>query len=378
MNPLVPFIYARIPGIILQAAIALDLRAPWNVAACAGVLCACWICGQHAKTGIIFIDYSIGMEFAITAMDAIHLTLLVRPLHVFRQLKQTESADKLSFFERFTWAADLCGSPRAIGWHHQVKLPEETTKSRKEFVLARLMRAAKHYVFFDLGLFYMKHNPVFKSPAAFASQTNFVHRFLGCFVYVGTNYCMVNVVHALIVAVVVSCTSAETSSWPNIFGKWEDTYTIRRFWGRTWQQFLRRFLAPFGKKMASLLGFKPGTSGSAYTQLFTGFFVSAITHAGGDAMTNPSRIGVSCPFFIYQAFVITFEDMVIIAAQRAGIKETKWTRVLGYVWVASWFIVTATQWNTVISVAGVENGGLLIPLQYFPPSLCDILFKLSV
>src|SRR6267154_160847 len=133
-----------------------------------------------------------------------------------------------------------------------------------------------------------------------------------------------------------------------------------------------QFLTPFGKNMASFLGFQPGTNGSSYTQLYTAFFVSGIAHLGGDAVLNPSCLGVSCPFFFYQAFAITFEDMVIAAARRAGVKETKWTRVMGYVWVICWFAVTATQWVTVVGIAGLETGGIVIPSKFFPPSFCDI------
>ncbi|OAX40700.1 hypothetical protein K503DRAFT_687010 [Rhizopogon vinicolor AM-OR11-026] len=333
----------------------------------------CWTCIQHARTNIIFADYLFGMAIAGFAMDAIHMTLLVQPLHVFHRQKQTQSAHTLPWFEKFIWASELCASPRGVGWNHEVKnLPGHLTNSKKEFVLSRLMSAAKHYLWFDLAQFYVRHDPGFQSSAAFVSQT-ITRRVLGCAVYLVFQYCMGVVVHALIVIMVVSCTSSEPSSWPNAFGKWEDAYTIRRFWGRTWHQFLRRFLTPFGKKMASFLGFEPGTNGSSYTQLYTAFFVSAIAHLGGDAMIAPSRLGISCSFFVYQALGITFEDMVLAVARRAGVKETKWTRVIGYVWVISWFIVTATQWVTVVGVAGIESGGKAIPSRYFPPSFCDIL-----
>ncbi|KAG1733489.1 hypothetical protein EDB19DRAFT_1213413 [Suillus lakei] len=145
--------------------------------------------------------------------------------------------------------------------------------------------------------------------------------------------------------------------------------------GRTWHQFLRRCLTPFGQKMVSFLGFKSGTTGSSYTQLYTAFFISGIAHLGGDAVVNPSRIGVSCPFFMFQALAITLEDIVIAIACRAGVKETKWMHVMGCVWVICWFIVTATQWVTAVSIAGMENGVEVIPSKLFPPPLCDVLIQ---
>ena len=127
--------------------------------------------------------------------------------------------------------------------------------------------------------------------------------------------------------------------------------------------------------MASFLGFPPGTNGSSYTQIYTAFFISGVAHLGGDAMVAPSHIGVSFPFFIYQALGITFEDMVIAAARRAGLKETKGMRVLGYVWVASWFIVTATPWITMSGIVGMGSGGQTLPSKYFPPSFSGTLIN---
>ncbi|KIK45418.1 hypothetical protein CY34DRAFT_78074 [Suillus luteus UH-Slu-Lm8-n1] len=375
MSALVPLICTQVPALVLQLGITLNLRAPWNVATCVTVIVVCLTCIQHAKTNILFVDYFIGMAISGIAMDAIHMTLLVRPLHIFRHQEQTQSAHELPWPKRFIWAAQLCGSPRGVGWNHQVKnLTEHSAKSRQEFVLSRLTSAARHFMWFDLAQFYIKHNPAYKSAAAFASQ-NFTRRILACSGYLVFYYCMGVIIHSLIMAFAVSCTSSKPSSWPDFFGKWEDAYTIRRFWGRTWHQFLRRFLTPFGKKMASFLGFKPGTNGSSYTQLYTAFFISGIAHVGGDAVLNSSRLGVSFPFFIYQALAITLEDMVIAAARRAGVTETKWTRKMGYVWVACWFIVTATPWVTAVGVAGVEGGGAALPSKFFPPSLCDVLVK---
>jgi hypothetical protein len=87
-----------------------------------------------------------------------------------------------------------------------------------------------YYMCFDLTQLYMRYDPAFKSFAAFASPM-FARRVLACLTYVLCYYSMIVVVHALVVALAVSCTSAEPSSWPNLFGKWEDAYTIRRYWG---------------------------------------------------------------------------------------------------------------------------------------------------
>ncbi|KIK45417.1 hypothetical protein CY34DRAFT_801625 [Suillus luteus UH-Slu-Lm8-n1] len=375
MSPLVPLICTLIPILVLQLGTTLDLRAPWNVATCIMIIFVCLTCIQHTMTDVLYIDYVIGMGIASTAMDAIHMTLLVRPLHIFRHQEQPQPAHELPWSKRFIWAAQLCGSPRGLDWNHRVKyLPEHSTKSRQEFVLSHLTSAASHTVWLDLAQFYIEHNPAFKSAAAFASQ-NFTRRILACSGYMVFYHCMCLIIHSLMSAFAVSFTSSKPSSWPSLFGKWEDAYTIRRFWGRTWHQLLRRFLTPFGKEMASFLGFKPGTNGSSYTQLYTAFFISGIVHVGGDAALNFSHLGLSWPFFIYQALAITFEDMTIAAARRAGVTETKWTRKMGYVWVICWLVVTTTQWVTATVIAGLEDGKAALPSRFFRFSLCDILVR---
>jgi hypothetical protein len=131
MGPLVLLICTQAaPALILQLGISLDLRAPWNVVTCITVIFVCLTCIQHAKTNILFVDYFIGSAISSIAMDAIHMTLLVRPLHIFRHQEQTQSAHELPWSKRFTWAAQLVGSPRGVDWNHQVSLPWSTSRSQ--------------------------------------------------------------------------------------------------------------------------------------------------------------------------------------------------------------------------------------------------------
>ena len=53
-----------------------------------------------------------------------------------------------------------------------------------------------------------------------------------------------------------------------------------------------------------------------------------------------SYIGVTFPFFLWQAVAITVEDFVIDAGRKRGIQETYLLRVLGYVWTATWMVYT--------------------------------------
>jgi hypothetical protein len=103
-----------------------------------------------------------------------------------------------------------------------------------------------------------------------------------------------------------------------------------------------QFLVPLGKATSTAFGFEPGTLGSSYTQLYVAFFLSGLIHTGGDIVLSSlpsatSRSFFSMTFFLLQAFIITIEDIFIGIARRLRVKSSVWTRVLGYVWVATWF-----------------------------------------
>lgn len=57
----------------------------------------------------------------------------------------------------------------------------------------------------------------------------------------------------------------------------------------------------------------------------------------GSSTSTVSRPFFSMPFFFMQAVVITLEDVLIRTGRRLGVKDSFWTRALGFVWVAIWF-----------------------------------------
>jgi hypothetical protein len=93
-----------------------------------------------------------------------------------------------------------------------------------------------------------------------------------------------------------------------------------------------------------LLGFRKGTNASSYTQLYVGFFVSALIHIF--AVFFAARREVGEPrFFMSQAVAITFEDMVIAIAKRLGIRSAGWLgKFIGYLWVIAWLSYSLRDW----------------------------------
>lgn len=118
---------------------------------------------------------------------------------------------------------------------------------------------------------------------------------------------------------------------------------------------LRQLTASGGKACCRALGLRPGSRASSYTQLYVGFAVSGFLHCGGDLLVSPSLFGASFPFFIAQAFAITFEDAVIGLVRRSGIKvPVSIAHTVGYAWAITWLCISAPlyiNWSLLVSLS---------------------------
>jgi len=107
-------------------------------------------------------------------------------------------------------------------------------------------------------------------------------------------------------------------------------------------------------------------------QTTAAFFVSAVTHVGGDYAIHRSfrKSGPTFQFFLLQSTAILIEEIAIRAARwvllstRVGTQapDVMW-RAVGYLWVGSWFVWCAPPWLDAISDAGGTTRTRLIPLK---------------
>ena len=108
-----------------------------------------------------------------------------------------------------------------------------------------------------------------------------------------------------------------------------------------------------------MLRLTPGSWLSARTQLLVGFAASGAAHAPADYMVAPMWLGSSMPFFIWQVVGITIEDFVIKLATSQEIKQSMWTRLLGYLWVwPIWFTFTVPMFMEWMYPAGIVTDNL--------------------
>ena len=112
-----------------------------------------------------------------------------------------------------------------------------------------------------------------------------------------------------------------------------------------------------------------GTNLSSYTQLYFGFFLSAIVHLLSDYALEKRIVSRSVKFFVLQAVAITFEDLVIYMAKRISLfQEIKFAsrkadgfwvkavaRVIGYCWVVLWLCISLPIWLDELCVMGLYD-----------------------
>lgn len=339
----------------------------WPVRAAAFMVYVC-ILGLvfTCTTGVASTDYGLACMLAGQFILAIQFILLQNPLRELRHERDHVAPEKLPFWRRTYWALCVLFSSRGIGWTYQIPhlLPRPSTP-RREFAYQQVVKAVWWYLIVDLGRAYQHSNRLFFRDAADLFGEGFpgyLHRCVNIVAFLGPMISITGVMYCLIAAVFVTLGWSPPRDWPHVYGNWADSYTVRRFWGRTYHQNFRRCTAAVGKGCCRLLGLKPGSWASSYTQLYVGFATSGFMHCVGDLVVNPMLFGTSFPFFIAQAVAISLEDAAIGVARRIGLQSRYpahlW-RMLGYAWVVLWFSVSAPWF-----IAASLRVGALSPVSF--------------
>ncbi|KAH9950043.1 hypothetical protein B0H21DRAFT_687466 [Amylocystis lapponica] len=256
--------------------------------------------------------YPFGDTYMSVPFNALHLLLLADLINEFRHETDIVPPTSLPLLRRVHWASSVINNSRGVGWNYQVShLPPPPTDTRRAFIIGRLRRFVLLYLVVDALHSFTLHvlNPMYLSEGGDALPLT----------------------HSVLAVVRVAFGPSELLHWPNICGSWLDSYTIRRYWGRTWHQMLHRDWSS-----CRALGIVPGSWQSSYTQLYIAFTLFGFLHMGGDAMLGRGTFGESFWFFS-QALAISNEDAVIDVAKRPGVRfPVPVERALGYFWTFAW------------------------------------------
>ncbi|KAG1841806.1 membrane bound O-acyl transferase family-domain-containing protein [Suillus subalutaceus] len=341
--------HIQLPFLTLQILLALDPSPPWNLFGAFAIALICSLIispsvfvRSNIDTGVGYVDYLLGSVVASCAVLGFYALLLGRPLKNFKSIENGNEKVHKYWWKRIFHVAYVFQSPRGVGWNYQVNnIPAAPRQPRHLFILTSSLRAACYAVLFEVARLYVWYNPACASVTV--ETRSYVARCADTIAFIGLTYWGLNAIYFAMAAGSVALGLYEPRMWPDLFGSWRDAYTVRRAWGRTWHQTLKWFLAPLGKATSSVLGFNRGTSGALYAQVYVAFLLSGLVHTGGDIVLSGSSTSAvsrplfSMPFFFSQAVVITLEDVLIRIARRLGVKDSVWTRALGFFWVAVWF-----------------------------------------
>ena len=94
-------------------------------------------------------------------------------------------------------------------------------------------------------------------------------------------------------------------------------------------------------------------------KLFLAFFLSGFIHQSSEYIIYQKWSGHALEFFLLQAVAITFEDIIISLAARAGLssKPNLFYKLIGFVWIFAWFSYSLPLLLDSMIHAGVMGSG---------------------
>ena len=145
------------------------------------------------------------------------------------------------FTKKLWWMLDLGTNARMIGWVHEPRdhLPPHPPPSRRKFLRKLVLSLFVNYVIFDLSTLVIAQNPAFDSrvhdpsdgPETYLAAAPFLRRATYIWVHFNNISSGLTIVQNTFALVCVGLGGSSPTLWPEIWGRWGDAYTLRRFWG---------------------------------------------------------------------------------------------------------------------------------------------------
>lgn len=288
-----------------------------------------------------------------------------------------EDSNSLSSLQKFLWTFELLTVARGVGWNWRVAgIPTQTTHlSRAQF----LRRCAIKWVAMYAGLhlvnsvccamltsFRSIHVPWLRSTLMLLTWNPifiYMFIFLGWTMTIYSHFALLDLPLGMICVGLRVGPKAwqELEAWPPNFGSYKEAYSIRRFWGYTWHQQIRRTAsAPAIYLLSRLpLSFQKARTLlprllKRYFLLLGTFLTSGLIHAAGSynvtrALNLPLSDGGEIMYFTLQAMEIIIEDLLlwIFEVDCRNRESSGLWRGAGYITTASFYIFTRSKYKAV-------------------------------
>ncbi|KAK8200477.1 membrane bound O-acyl transferase family-domain-containing protein [Phyllosticta capitalensis] len=290
----------------------------------------------------------------------------------------------LSPLNKFFWCVEANRSLRGIGWTYQAPhIPRPFPQS--QFFRRALSRALQLYLIHDATTF------LFGALTAHGTQKLAAmpawRGALGVLLAGTQTATFMELTYWAFCALSLTTRLwwTDTQQWVPLLGPLDQCYSLRRFWGRTWHQNMRRYLQAPGLLLArNVLQLRRGSFASRHLQSSIAFAQSALFHWLANKAVLPSTpFPNTILFFLLQEVGFVVEDAAKWVGERVGVVEAEkkekneksdagkskapstapplWLRTLGFAWTFAWLglvgrtLVDDTNGNglTTIQASGV-------------------------
>ena len=294
-----------------------------------------------------------------------------------------EDASKLPPASKFLWMVELLGVTRGIGWNWRVTgIPRNPANlSRRNF----LQTCALKYVGMYLGLYFislscdrilssfraLQDYPELQAALIYSTSRPL---FLYTFIVLGWALTIYSHFAILMLPLAMVCVGLgvgpkawqNAEAWPPNFGSFADAYSIRRFWGYTWHQQMRRMASAPGVYLLSLAPRWVQQSRARASRLFRRYFlllgtflVSGLIHAAGSYnLTRANHLPISdggeIKYFLLQGAAIVVEDLLMWVLSANGAtpsadssQSLTMTQLVGFAYTATFYVFTRVRFKCV-------------------------------
>jgi hypothetical protein len=166
-------------------------------------------------------------------------------------------------------------------------------------------------------------------------------RLMVVFNFVWSAWALFTGLHDVLAILFVGIGLDEPDDWPQLYGRVDQAYTLRRFWGKFWHRLVYRSYTGYGIVLSETVIRLPRSSflGKLLVN-FVVFFLSGVVHA-----LVTWKLGFTCGYwediewFCLNFLGVLVEECmqwVINKGFRLGKQSTRWKRI-GYVWVFGFF-----------------------------------------
>ncbi|KAI1087688.1 hypothetical protein F5B19DRAFT_60572 [Rostrohypoxylon terebratum] len=273
--------------------------------------------------------------------------------------------DAKTWMEKGKWALRLMTTMRGIGWDWRVKnVPPhpEADMAPLQFVWGQVVQLVWRAALKAVAVYVIGFCKAIE-PSVTSSAGNWFLDSVVAWCGAAWSWNTIGMSYAAGAAITALLGICEPWEWPPVFGSLGDAWSVRQVWSTSYHQLMRRTFQTPGLRLARFIGFKKGTFGSRYLQLYSTFFISFCIHWFQSFAVSRHDNG-ELSFFMMQPVIISVEDFLQWIWRKSVDPKRKkdLARVetlVGYVWTIVAFTFTMRYvmrgW---VSIGLIGGGGL--------------------